>query len=75
MSKLIKLYSNTGCFKCAMLKRWLDMKKITYEEINISNTPEARELLLSKGLRQLPQVQIENEFIKFSEYNDILNYL
>lgn len=58
-----------------MLKRWLDMKEISYEELNISENEDARQNLLSKGLRQLPQIEINGNIIEFEEYNDILNYL
>lgn len=75
MNKKIVLYSNTGCSKCSMLKRWLELKKINYEELNISENDEARQTLISKGLIQLPQVKIDGEFIKFEVYNDILKYL
>ncbi len=75
MEKKITIYSNTGCGKCNMLKRWLDMKEISYEELNISENEDARQNLLSKGLRQLPQIEINGNIIEFEEYNDILNYL
>ena len=57
------------------VKRWLELKKINYEELNISENDEARQTLISKGLIQLPQVKIDDEFIKFEVYNDILKYL
>lgn len=75
MSKNIVVYSNTGCAKCMMLKKWLDMKKIDYDELNISENEDARKHLIDAGLRQLPQVEIDNNFIEFEEYNDILKYL
>lgn len=75
MSKTIKLYSNTGCSKCAMLKRWMDMKKIQYQELNISEDEDARQNLISKGLRQLPQLEVDGNIITFEEYNDILEHL
>ncbi|EHR32076.1 glutaredoxin family protein [Helcococcus kunzii] len=75
MEKQIKLYSNTGCSKCAMLKKWMAMKQIPYEELNISENEEARQNLLAKGYRQLPQIEIDGEIIEFEEYNDILKYV
>ncbi|WP_282925845.1 glutaredoxin family protein [Helcococcus kunzii] len=75
MEKQIKLYSNTGCSKCAMLKKWMAMKQISYEELNISENEEARQNLLAKGYRQLPQIEIDGEIIEFEEYNDILKYV
>ncbi len=75
MSKKVVVYSNTGCGKCMMLKKWLEMKNISYKELNISENEDARRHLIEAGLRQLPQVEIDDEFINFEEYNDILEHL
>ena len=75
MSKEIDLYTNTGCSKCKMLKRWLEMKEISYQELNISEDDKARQNLINKGYRQLPQIEIDGEIIEFAEYNDILEHI
>lgn len=75
MEKEIIVYSNTGCNKCIMLKKWLGMKNISFEEKNISENEEARQKLLHNGLRQLPQIEIDGKFVNFNEYNDILEYI
>lgn len=75
MAKEINLYTNTGCSKCNMLKRWLDMKGISYQELNISEDDKARQNLINKGYRQLPQIEIDGEIIEFAEYNDILEHI
>lgn len=75
MLKKIIVYTNTGCSKCIMLKKWLEMKEISYIEENIGENEEARQKLLQNGLRQLPQLEIDDEFISFDEYNDILKYI
>lgn len=75
MSKKIVVYSNTGCAKCMMLKKWLAMKNISYDELNIGENEVARKHLIDSGLRQLPQVKVDDRFISFEEYNDILEYL
>lgn len=75
MSKEINLYTNTGCSKCKMLKRWLEMKGISYQELNIGEDDKARQNLINKGYRQLPQIEIDGEIIEFAEYNDILEHI
>ncbi|WP_103981129.1 glutaredoxin family protein [Helcococcus massiliensis] len=75
MSKEINLYTNTGCSKCKMLKRWLEMKGISYQELNIGEDDKARQNLINKGYRQLPQIEIDGEIVEFVEYNDILEHI
>ncbi|WP_297376656.1 glutaredoxin domain-containing protein [uncultured Helcococcus sp.] len=75
MSKEINLYTNTGCSKCKMLKRWLEMKGISYQELNIGEDDKARQNLINKGYRQLPQIEIDGEIVEFAEYNDILEHI
>lgn len=73
--KNITVYTNTGCSKCAMLKRWLTMNELDYDELNIGENQEARNLLISKGLRSLPQVAIGDEIVSFKEYNELLELI
>lgn len=73
--KEITIYSNTGCSKCAMLKRWLSMMELDYNELNISKDSNARDELIQSGRRSLPQVKIDSEFIDYNEYNDIADIL
>ena len=70
----MKVYTNNGCRNCKMLKRWLDNKEISYEEVNIGEDPSARAKLIGMGRRNLPQVEVDGEFIDFKEYNELLKY-
>lgn len=70
----MKVYTNTGCSKCAMLKKWLDNKGFQYEELNIGENSDARDKLIENNRRSLPQVEIDGNFVDFKEYNDLLEY-
>lgn len=71
----MKVYTKDLCGRCQFLKQWLTMKQIDFEEINISHDEEARQFLLDSGRKALPQVMIDEKFIDFVEFNDILEYL
>lgn len=72
---MIKVYSKDGCSKCVMLKRWLDVKKIEYTEVNISEDEESRQKLIEAKKRSLPVLEINGEFVTYNEYNDILDMI
>ena len=52
----IKMYTTTWCPDCRNAKRFLDTRGFAYEEINIENSPEAAELVMSinGGKRKVP---------------------
>ena len=52
----IKMYTTTWCPDCRNAKRFLDVRGLAYEEINIENSPEAAELVMSVngGKRKVP---------------------
>lgn len=37
------IYTTTTCAYCPMVKKWLKMKNISYDEINIDEHPEKRQ--------------------------------
>jgi glutaredoxin 3 len=53
---MLKVYSKNNCPFCVQAKRLLENKNVPFEEINIENSPESRQLLLDLGLRSVPQV-------------------
>lgn len=73
--KKITVFSNTGCGKCKMLKRWLDSKGLEYKERNIAEDGEALNELIRNKRRSLPQIQVNNEFVDIEEYNDLLELI
>ena len=73
--KTLNIYSKPNCSKCKMLKRWLEIKGIDYNEIDISKNQEGMDKLVSSNRTSLPVVEIEDEFVDLNEYNDIIELI
>ena len=73
--KTLNIYSKPDCSKCKMLKRWLEIKGIDYNEIDISKNQEGMDKLVSSNRTSLPVVEIEDEFVDLNEYNDIIELI
>ena len=73
--KTLNIYSKPNCSKCTMLKRWLEIKGIDYNEIDISENQEGMDKLVSSNRISLPVVEIEDEFVDLNEYNDIIELI
>ena len=58
-----------------MLKRWLEIKGIDYNEIDISKNQEGMDKIVSSNRTSLPVVEIEDEFVDLNEYNDIIELI
>lgn len=60
--KKVVIYTADYCPFCVKAKRLLEMKKISYEEIDITNSPALREEMIDKaeGRRTVPQIFIED---------------
>ena len=60
----VQVYTTDFCYYCRVAKGLLDDAKIPYEEINISQTPELRDVLVQKtGEWTVPQVFVDGEYI------------
>lgn len=73
--KTLNIYSKPNCSKCTMLKRWLEIKGIDYNEIDISENQEGMDKLVSSNRVSLPVVEIGDEFVDLNEYNDIIELI
>ena len=62
----IILYS-TGCPKCNVLKKKMEMKGIGYEESG------NMEFLIERGIKQAPILSIDGELLEFGEANKWIN--
>ncbi len=50
------VYSKPDCPFCVKLKSFMEANSIKYEEVDVVQNPNVRELLLSNGLKTVPQV-------------------
>ena len=60
---MLTVYSKNNCPFCVQAKRLLESKNVPYEEINIEEKPDARQMLLDRGLRSVPQIFNQEELV------------
>ena len=58
-----------------MLKRWLEIKKIDFTEVNIAEDNDSLSKLRDAGRLSLPVLEINEEFVDYKEFNDILDLI
>lgn len=63
-TKKITMYSTDWCGDCHRAKAFLKANEVSYEEVNIENSPEAAELVMAKndGRRRVPTFEIDGQF-------------
>jgi len=58
---MLTIYSKTVCPYCVQAKNFLKAKNINFREINIEEDEEARDLMVQKGLRTVPQIFMDGK--------------
>ena len=53
---MLTVYSKNNCPNCVRAKSLLENRGVNYTEVNIETDPDARQMLLDKGLRSVPQI-------------------
>jgi mycoredoxin len=68
----IKMYTTTWCSDCRNAKRFLKVKGIEFDEINIEETPGAAEYVMSvnDGKRKVPTFEIDGRAFDLSPYDE-----
>lgn len=62
MGKKVTIYTRTQCAYCAQVKRYLDIKKQSYDVINLDENPSVEaELLAKSGARTVPVVMVTDD--------------
>jgi mycoredoxin len=67
----IKMYTTSWCGDCRMTKMFMAEKGISYEEIDIEQTPGAAEIVMkaNDGKRKVPTLDIDGRFVAVSPFN------
>lgn len=61
---MVKIYSTSWCPGCIKAKKYLDMKGITFKEINVADNKEDRnEVEEVSGQRSVPVLDINGKII------------
>jgi glutaredoxin len=53
---MIKVYGKPQCPYCDQAKALLESKDVAYEYIDITQQPQARQMLVESGFRSVPQI-------------------
>jgi glutaredoxin 3 len=53
---MLTIYSKKVCPYCVNAKNFLKAKNIPFNEVNIEENPEARQFMVDKGHRSVPQI-------------------
>ena len=59
----MKLYTKTVCPRCMWIKSELQLSGIEADIINIDHDEEARKRLVYAGVRSVPVLEVDGEFI------------
>ena len=60
---MYKIYTQNNCGYCVAAKNLLDRKGEKYEEIHLEDNPDAKNKLKQDGLRTVPQIWLDEEYI------------
>lgn len=52
----ITVYTNPNCVQCEQTKKYLTSKELTYSVVDLSENPEAMEMVLGMGYKAAPVV-------------------
>ena len=63
------LYTTKDCPRCKVLKMKLDKKNIQYDEV------QDIDVLISKGIKQAPILEVDGELMDLSKANTFINSL
>lgn len=62
MPKHIRIYTTNQCAYCVMVKKWLQAKGFTWEEVNVEENPErAQEAFEVSGQLNVPVTVVTKE--------------
>lgn len=62
MAKRITVYTTNTCAYCKMVKKWLDLKGVSYEVVNLDEQPEMqKEIYAKSGALTVPVTLIQND--------------
>jgi mycoredoxin len=71
MTARIVIYTTPWCGDCETAKRFLEKRRIPYEEVDIEQRPEAAELVmrLNDGMRKVPTIDVEGIIVSGDKFD------
>lgn len=71
----LELYTKDNCIQCKMTKRFLTEHNISFEERNLSSSPEYITYLKNKGLASVPVLEQDSQALISGFRPDLLKQL
>jgi len=71
----VSVYWQPGCSSCLKAKEFVSSQGIEFESVNILETPEAMEEIITAGLRSIPVVRKREKYIYAQSIDDIASLL
>lgn len=68
---MITIYSKNNCPFCDKAKGLLQLKGISYEEVKIDESSEAREFVVGEGHRTVPQIYKDGKLLVEGGYQGL----
>jgi glutaredoxin 3 len=68
---MIIMYTKNNCPYCVQAKAMLNMRGITFDEVNIEQVPSAREFLIKQGHLTLPQIYQDGKLLVEGGYQGL----
>lgn len=68
----IKLYTKKNCAGCDQAKALLDANGLGYEVVDVMLSKEAQTMFRENGLRSVPQIVVDGEFISLAQLKEKL---
>lgn len=59
---MIKVYTTETCSNCVMAKKYLSIKGVEYQTVDVTNSPELRQMLYEKtGVMRVPVISRDDK--------------
>lgn len=68
---MLKIYSKANCQFCEKAKSLLKLKNVPFEEIRVDLDPLARQFIIERGHRTVPQIY-NNDIVIEGGYNGLV---
>lgn len=68
---MLTVYSKDNCPFCDRAKNLLTLKNIPFTEVRVDQDPEARQFIVERGHRTVPQIYLNGKLFVENGYNGL----
>ena len=69
---MLIVYSKNNCSFCVQAKNYLKQKNIEFREVRIDEDTEAKQFILEKGHRTVPQIYLNDDLFVEGGYQGLI---